>query len=174
MELKIPFNISNRPLIEKGIYKVVTREGAPVRIISWDADLKRDNKMCCPIVALVKDDTTEHEVLITYAENGTYYNAPRFDLFIKVNADEILTPFEKQLLVSLQELQGVVDITERIPALQMNASILLNLAKEQLRPEIDAKIAEAYKNQDEVVYQQGYDKGKAETLDKLISQIVFE
>ena len=44
---------------------------------------------------------------------------------------------------------------------------LLNLAREQLRPEIDAEIAKAYKNADNTVYENGILYGKAETLKDL-------
>ena len=45
--MKIPFDIKHKSKIEEGVYKVVTDDGRPVKVLCWDAN---DS---VPIVALI-------------------------------------------------------------------------------------------------------------------------
>ena len=47
--LKFAFNITYRPQIESGEYKVETRDGRPARVICWDSPIDKDR----PIIAIV-------------------------------------------------------------------------------------------------------------------------
>lgn len=66
----VPFSILQRKKIETDQYKVVTRDGRPVRIICWD---RCDDE---PVVALIKGDTNDktdpRERIVTYFSDGNY------------------------------------------------------------------------------------------------------
>lgn len=73
--------------------RIKTREGAPVRIICWDA--KNDN----PIVALREEEGREFST--GYAVDGRYVfrSDKEYDLLLEVNASvEDLKPFDKVLV----------------------------------------------------------------------------
>lgn len=87
--MKIPFDIKYRPQIDSKEYKVVTRDGKPVRIICWDR--KSTDKYC--IIALVNTDNDE--LYLSFTKDGKYAEPKtkdNFDLFIITPE---LTEFEK-------------------------------------------------------------------------------
>lgn len=77
--MRIPFDISKRPQIESGEYKVETRDGRTARIICWD---RKDNNY--PIVALLEIYPGK-EGMIAYTLDGQNVlgesNSP-YDLFL--------------------------------------------------------------------------------------------
>ena len=165
--MKIPFDIKYRPQIESGEYKVVCGErNFPARIICWDARGVNDKRH---IVALssAKEDTAES--ILRYYEDGhlisDYARHGTNDLFI-ITTEEELTPFEQEVsdMVEYCKEHGVHVASSYA---KRHTKTLLNLAREQLRPEIDAEIAKAYKNADNTVYENGILYGKAETLKDL-------
>lgn len=84
--MKIPFDIKYRPQIESGEYKVVTRDGSPVRIICWDRKSAGDGQ---PIVALVENGHYENSIWVE--ENGVYKGTMghEYDLFITTPEPEL-------------------------------------------------------------------------------------
>lgn len=131
--MKIPFDIKYRPQIESGEYKVVTRDGSPVRIICWDRKSAGDGQY---IVALVEKGHYENSIWVE--ENGVYKGTMghEYDLFITTPEPE-LTPFEQHLLVYLQkvyyahcESQDVNDFL--IGTIKQSSKSLLELAKKEI------------------------------------------
>lgn len=163
------FDIKYRPQIESGEYKVETRDGNSVRIICWDKDGVN------PLVALITMysdyDQSITEFVFTYNINGHYMARfeSKHDLFI-VTPEKELTEFEEalesfynhHLQVCSYDNQGTVE-----DSLHHWADKLLALARKELEPEVLKRLEEAYKNQDEVVYENGKRDGKAEALKDL-------
>ena len=95
--MKIPFNIKYKPQIESGEYKVVTRNGIPVRIICWD---RFTTEYSDNIVALVTG--TKSESTYYYYQDGHLWNKANgegdssLDLFIVIPEAE-LTELEKAI-----------------------------------------------------------------------------
>jgi len=155
---KIPFDIKYRPEIESGKYKVMTAEGLNVRIICWDR-----NTTYWKIVGLVTSQAG-NEVVFTYDENGKEsdgcLHGYRNDLLILTDEPE-LTDFEKELIKIMVENGSPIgeDISkytdEDIEYMHSYSKRLLRLARQELQPEIDAEINQAYKNSDEVQFRKG-------------------
>ena len=80
----------------------------------------------------------------------------------KSDQDE-LTDFEKVLAECINKAQGNILPPEHMAASWSHE--LLEEARKQLQPEFDEEIEQAYKNQDEVVYNRGYDKGYNEAIE---------
>lgn len=66
MKLIEPFNLAGREKVEAGIYKVITRDGKPVRIVCWD---KKGKEPVCALVSVGAG--YEHWQL--YEPNGRVY-----------------------------------------------------------------------------------------------------
>lgn len=98
--MKIPFDITKRPQIESGEYKVETGTGKKVRIICWDKKSDMNKKK---IVALLDDGNSEHTEY--YTEKGTVYDkAPAGgDLFI-ITPEPELSEFEKRIRFTIDEV----------------------------------------------------------------------
>ena len=165
--MRIPFDSKYRDKIESGEYKVVTRDGKPVRIICWDMDSYNH------IVALVANypnyngSLSEH--IFSYGMDGRYSataeNAE--DLFI-VTPEPEMTEFEKEVHAFIDEQ------IEEARGLKEIAAELLDFAKQQLiqsgelmtqehheklmetlNKAHEEELEKAYKNADEVQYRKG-------------------
>lgn len=137
--------------------KVVTRSGEPVRIVCTD---RIGNTM----VVLVGKD----EDVLTYCTNGTTGQAMKLpsDLFFAGEEPE-LSEFEYGMLRYLQEAANKKDDAEIKKATRKYSKELLDLARKELEPETLERLEAAYKNQDDVVYENGKRDGKAEALKDL-------
>lgn len=109
--MKIPFDIEKA----KNGAKVVTREGKPVRIISYDR--KADSRFGFPVIALISDG--ESESLKSYLINGRRLSSGTSspnDLFLDVESE--YKPFDfsnvpiGRIVVSKRfELRGILVAT---------------------------------------------------------------
>lgn len=130
--MKIPFDIKYRPQIESGEYKVKTKDGKQVRIVSWD----KEGFECQEIVALVTNATGTESCNI-YTINGflrSNYYQRNMNLFI-VTPEEELTEFENELatVIGFAIAQSVSSPNEKMVEFVKNWSErLLSLAREQL------------------------------------------
>jgi len=94
--MKIPFDIKYRPQIERGEYKLVTRDGRPARIVCWDA-LGESGEL----VVLVKSLNKKAETSLRYSKDGFISAGDFSDLFIITPE---LTESEDEKMIN--ELQG--------------------------------------------------------------------
>jgi len=150
---KIPFSIEHREKIESGEYKVETKNGRPIRVLAWD--------LPCDFPIATAEFTEDNRVIVeSYSVDGWVGYGEKENNLVIVTPEPELTPFEKKLIQFSDERNSMEcdniseDREEEILAnhLHRKAAELLDLAREQLQPEIDAKIEEAYKNADEVMY----------------------
>jgi hypothetical protein len=100
--MRIPFDLYKST--QKG-YKVVTRDGKPVRIIRTDRKSDHAN-----IVVLV--DMGTHESVLAYCDDGVFLPSEResdYDLFLEVESklDELLKDF--RLIYSQREFDKQAD-----------------------------------------------------------------
>lgn len=109
--MKIPFDITKRPQIESGEYKVETRDGKPARILCWD---KVDE--CGQYIVALVQYTPEHENMISVCEDGIYKGTygHGYDLFIITPKPE-LTRFEELLWSFLKLECSPIDHIEKLP-----------------------------------------------------------
>lgn len=151
--MRIPFDISKRPQIESGEYKVVNRIGEEVRIICWDWPDED-----CPIIAFDGDRMPS-----TWGKDGRFmsWRESDSDLFI-VTPEPELTEWQRFISACLQK-HGLLDCGAADRIAKESAAELLTLARKQLQPEIDAMLEDAYKTADEVQYR----KGREEALKDL-------
>lgn len=160
--MKIPFDISKRPQIESGEYKVETRDGKPARILCWD---KVDE--CGQYIVALVQYTPDHENMISVCEDGTYEGTygHGYDLFI-ITPEPELTSWQTFISGCLQKY-GLLDCGAADRIAKECSAELLELARKELEPEVLERLEAAYKNQDEVVYENGKRDGKAEALKDL-------
>lgn len=167
--MKIPFDIKYRPQIESGEYKVETRNGLPVRIICWD------RKYGYPIVGLAYEKATGCESYVSAYEDGTTSTNGKMelsdDLFI-VTPEEELTKFEKVVkgrLWRTLEYSETFRKDENKWTRELAAEFLALAEKEIAKGhEHDVYIPEdTYYEQLKKQWEDGYDKGKTETLKDL-------
>lgn len=155
MKKKIPFDISYREKIESGEASVVTDCGEPVEIVKWDC------KGRCPILAVIDDGDTSDSCFFK-EDGGSLNEKDRLYLLVE---DEELTEFEDrlgQIIIPIWEtMKGCQECHGDVEDIKQWAAELLDLARKALRPEFDEELEKAYKNQDDVVYQRGYDAGFA-------------
>lgn len=196
--MKKQFDISMRPQIESGEYKVITRDGHPVRILCYDRKGKFN------IIALVDDGYIE--IKQEYTPDGCLLHDKsehRLDLFV-ITPEPEMTEFEKGIYDMMVCRTNEATISEEYA--RQYSSKLLELARKELQPKYDdAKVDDeliermteskvcltpdvtwfyreglrdmykqfaeeldvAFKHQDEVVYNRGYDKGQKEVLKDL-------
>lgn len=172
---KIPFNIKYRPQIESGEYKVVTVEGRPVRIICWDK--KSEKKYGYHIVCLIEFGPN-HEESAYYTIDGMVRLDDKEPYLFLITPEPELSEFEQEVRACVtknltthikdgngREMSSTVFIDDDT-AKGMSAE-LLELARKELEPEVLERLEAAYKNQDEVVYENGKRDGKAEALKDL-------
>lgn len=124
--MKIPFDITKRPQIESGEYKVETRNGRPARILCWD----KVDEYGQYIVALVQY-TPEHENMISVCEDGIYKGTygHGYDLFI-ITPEPELTNWEKFISGCLQK-HGLLDCGAADRIAKECSAELLDLAKKE-------------------------------------------
>ena len=130
--MKIPFDIKYRPQIESGEYKVETKDGKQVRIVSWD----KNGFECKEIVALVTNATGTESCNIYTIDGLLRSNScqKNMNLFI-VTPEEELTEFEEELENFYNHHLHVCtyDNQETVEdSLHDGASKLLSIAHEQL------------------------------------------
>ena len=158
---KIPFDIKFRPQIESGEYKVETTDGKPVRIVCWN------RYGCIPIVGLVG----KFEMPYVYTTNGKDAsdrgNSVNDLLIITSEPEPELSGFKKRLFEIRHIAKRDMYSDEEWQTLRGEAAELLELARKELEPEVLERLEAAYKNQDEVVYENGKRDGKAEALKDL-------
>ena len=143
---KIPFDIKYRPEIEAGKYKVVTGNDEQVRIVCWDAD------ELFPIVAVVRRSS---RMFRTDGRSATGVDC--LNLFL-VPVEPELTEFEK----ALSEFAGYAisggQVEPNMPTAEFVKGFsakLLEAARKELQPEIDAEVGKAYKNADKIQFKRG-------------------
>lgn len=164
---KIPFDVKFRPQIESGEYKVETNDYHSVRIICWNKNTGGLDR----IVALVAGDSGQEKTL-HYTEEGWCVSSggnKNKNLFL-ITPEPELSEFENKLRVicedAVRESQLFPERTSEDFAKKHSAE-LLALARKELEPEVLERLDAAYKNQDEVVYENGKRDGKAEALKNL-------
>ena len=81
--------------------KVVTRMGRKVRIICTD----REDSIY-PIIALIKDDNRESEVLVTYTKDGIPANEAYYTLFF--------APEKKEGWINLYKMNSIISPGPRV------------------------------------------------------------
>lgn len=153
---KIPFDIKYRPEIEAGKYRVITSGGEPVRVICWD------RRACWPVVGLVErvktgydGETIISEEIPVYAEKDGRCSLSENHLFL-VPAEPELTELEITLLDWMSfDCAGRVDMETMKGCVRNRSKELLNLARKQLQPEIDAEVGKAYKKADKIQFKRG-------------------
>lgn len=124
---KIPFDIKYRDKIECGVYKVVTEDDEPARIICWDSTINKER----PIIAIVFDDQIEQ-----YKADGRYdndYDTSNYDLFI-VTPEPELSGFEKACMKLYNEGRddGLSGDKLSNESLKESASELLAIARKEI------------------------------------------
>ena len=158
--MKIPFDIKFRPQIESGEYKVETFSGYPVTIYRWDFD---DDARTPIMGSYVFEDNKEY--VGAWNEEGHFdlMSPNDLDLFVITPGPE-LSEFEKAVGLNIFD----EPFEERhIKVIKEESAKLLALARKELEPEVLERLEVAYKNQDEVVYENGKREGKAEALKDL-------
>lgn len=150
--MKIPFDIKFRPQIESGEYKVETRDGRPVEIISFE--LTDTNG--CPIAAKFRL-CAGTPVVYLFDENGEYRGegASDYDLFI-ITPEPELTEWERTLSDCLQK-HGLLDCGAADRIAKESAAELLDFAKDEI-----------YSHENLVEYaKKAKEEGKAEAMNDL-------
>jgi len=180
--MRIPFDISKRPQIESGEYKVIYVEYPstnqyPVEILKWDS-----NSDAGCIIGCVRRNGKDR--IYAFDESGEHKVSGEDDrLFIVIPEPEI-SEFEKRLQEVLFE-HATTNSSAEEKAHQYSAE-LLDLAKQQLlqsgelltqehheklmevmNKAHEEELEKAYKNSDEVQYRKGYEKGKEDALNNL-------
>lgn len=140
MRQELPFDIKYRPQIEAGIYQVVT-DGSrnKVTIIKWDAPNKE-----YPIVGMF-----ENGIVSNYSLEGKDISPSFSGLIIQADKSE----FENLLKEALDSANATDIYSSEM--YKTWAPKLLEAARKDMQPEIDAEIDKAYKNSDEVQFKAG-------------------
>lgn len=128
--MKIPFNIKYKPQIESGEYKVVTREGVPIRIICFDAPIRN-----YPIIGITDDPNDDP---FTFTIDGRYVfepaNPDSLDLFI-ITSEAELTEFEqgiRDMIINVFTTTHSVSDVMDYNTTHLLAAGLLELAKKEI------------------------------------------
>jgi len=123
--MKIPFNVKYRPQIESGEYRVETKDGKQVRIVSWD----KNGFECKEIVALVTNATGTESYTIDglLRSNSCQKN---MNLFI-VTPEEELSVFEEGLNTFLFDFVHTTVDEDPIKYVKKNSNVLLSFARQQ-------------------------------------------
>lgn len=93
--MKIPFDRKYRPQIERGEYKVETRDCRPVCITCWEAEAINPKEFK-GIKILAYHTNSDTKLQFGYNENGKFRGSPDEDLFI-VTPEPEMTVFEKKV-----------------------------------------------------------------------------
>ena len=118
--------------------KVVTREGRQVRIVCTDAPVKN-----YPVTGYVLGNDNKWLGPFSWSKDGERQIAHPIpsenDLFFS-DKEENMTEFEK-------EVSAIMDVeAKRALGIKYEAKYLLDLARKQLQPEIDAMVKEKYRD----------------------------
>lgn len=127
--------------------KVIDDDGFPVTILAWNGNEKY------PVIYM-----SHKGVAFNVTVDGMYDADPNHGIFF---ADAELNKFEKELdeiVTAFSDAHAHMDSIE----IHHYAKKLLEIAREELRPEFDEEIEHAYKTRDNVVYAEGYEKGKSD------------
>jgi len=138
--------------------KVVTRRGNPVRILCTDCGVMMSHPILTEIVCSGNAKVLEYHYI-----DGTTQNKNN-DLFFADEKEE-LTEFEKAVRNILARYISNIDCFPE--TIKSEAESLLDLARKELKPEIDKEIDKAYKNIDTIVYNNGYKQGQYEIMEDL-------
>ena len=166
-DMKIPFDIKFRPQIESGEYKVVieydNRTFYP-RIVCWDFNSTE-------LLACV--NYGDREDVLEYDSSGKHIgkSVGRPDLII-ITPEPELSEFEKKLWEIMKSEGSPIGPMDKFTqdderVFHAYSNQLLDLARKELEPEVLERLEAAYKNQDEVVYENGKREGKAEALKEI-------
>lgn len=171
--MRIPFDISKRPQIESGEYKVVyvensSSEQCPVEILKWDS-----NSDAGCIIGCVRRKGKDR--IYAFQENGVHTVSDEDDRLFLVTPEPEMSEMEISLLSWLSDdTSGEIPMERMKQVVKARAAELLALAKSQLlqsgellTQEHHEKLVEslnnaheeelekAYKNADEVQYRKG-------------------
>ena len=168
--MRIPFDISKRPQIESGEYKVVyvensSLEQCPVEILKWDS-----NSDAGCIIGCIRRNGKDR--IYAFQENGVHTVSDEDDRLFLVTPEPEMSEFEKRLQEVLFEHATTNSSAEE--KAHQYSSELLDIAKQQLLQsgelmtqehheklmEIlnnahEEELEKAYKNADEVQYRKG-------------------
>lgn len=129
--MRIPFDISKRPQIESGEYKVVyvensSSEQCPVEILKWDS-----NSDAGCIIGCVRRKGTDR--IYAFQENGVHTVSDEDDRLFLVTPEPEMSEMEISLLSWLSDdTSGRVPMKEMKRVVKARAAELLSLAKQQL------------------------------------------
>lgn len=126
---RLQFDVKYRPQIESGEYKVKTKDGKQVRIVSWD----KEGFECQEIVALVTNATGTESCNI-YTINGflrSNYYQRNMNLFI-ITPEEELDVFEEGLNAFLFDFVHTTIDEDPIKYVKKNSGVLLSFARQKL------------------------------------------
>ena len=93
------FDISMRPQIESGEYKVVTKSGHEVRIVCWDMNTSNG----ALIVALVKCPGGDFERMRSYTLDGKCKDVSKKSSLFVITPEQDPTEFELAVLRCIEE-----------------------------------------------------------------------
>lgn len=130
--MRIPFNVKYRPQIESGEYKVETKDGKQVRIVSWD----KNGFECKEIVALVTNATGMESCNIYTIDGLLRSNScqKNMNLFIVTPEQAELTGFESGLFSAFSDAWQQYLLGEKVNVVEWtkeHSAELLSLAREQ-------------------------------------------
>jgi len=180
--MRIQFDISKRPQIESGEYKVVyvensSSEQCPVEILKWDS-----NSDAGCIIGCIRRNGKDR--IYAFDENGEHKVSGEDDRLFLVTPEPEMSEFEKRLQEVLFEYATTNSSAEE--KAHQYSSELLDIAKQQLlqsgelmtqehheklmetlNKAHEEELEKAYKNSDEVQYRKGYKRGKEDALKDL-------
>ena len=202
--MKKQFDISMRPQIEIGEYKVITKSGQEVRIVCWDMNTSNGTLL----VALVKGIGGEFEKMRSYTLEGKCKSASEDASLFVITPEPELTEFEKACKRMMLNWCESNDWALDNDFVREEAAKLEEIAKKWFAPKYDAtKVDEqligamvsrkkkespnllgmslyeeglrdmykqfaeeldvAFKHQDTVIFDNGYDKGRKDANEEL-------
>lgn len=152
--MRIKFDARYREQIESGEYKVVYGPNElPVTVLDWNyrgGDYK----------ILIKVEMKKTDVIDFINASGNSVSRIPVGLIVPDQQAE-LSQFQVNVLEVLKQVCSA-NLPSDSPMLEKMAveygNSLLEVAREQLQPEIDKELDNAYKNRDEVVYRQGFNE----------------
>lgn len=157
--MRIQFDVKYRPQIESGEYKVKTKGGESVHILSFEA---LGPYPICYQVGNGMDIDFPPRPDVYFAHNNGECSYPPNSLFI-ITPEEELTDFENAFGRAMMEVPEPEEKEEWYQFLKEKAAELLSLAREQLKPDINFMLEDNYKT----AYKEGYDEGRVDALKDL-------
>lgn len=152
--MKIPFDKKHRKDIESGACRLVYGPAeVPAEVLDWDLRTPSSTMM------LVKIALPSYDALEYADDEGMTVSKIPLRLIYPEPKPE-LTKLEATLLEVFEEVKlctaGDEDSLKKLAI--VFGKDLIEVAREQLQPEIDKELDNAYKNRDEVVYRQGFNE----------------